>query len=50
MRDSWTNPVARFDASGNRVYVNNEGKVVASTDPAAIPAFDLIKQTYTEQE
>lgn len=47
MRDSWTNPVARFDANGNRVYVNNEGKVVASTDPGAIPAFDLLKQTYT---
>ncbi|HEX7904311.1 MAG TPA: SusC/RagA family TonB-linked outer membrane protein [Chitinophagaceae bacterium] len=47
LRDSWVAPVARFDASGNRVYVNNEGKVVASTDPGAIAAFDLTKQTYT---
>ncbi|HJS55167.1 MAG TPA: SusC/RagA family TonB-linked outer membrane protein, partial [Chitinophagaceae bacterium] len=47
MRDSWSAPVARFDASGNRVYVNNEGQVVSSTTPGAIAAFDLIKQTYT---
>ncbi|HET9747025.1 MAG TPA: SusC/RagA family TonB-linked outer membrane protein, partial [Chitinophagaceae bacterium] len=47
MRDSWVAPVARFDDNGNRVYVNNEGKVVASTDPGAIAAFDLTKQTYT---
>src|SRR4030095_12097201 len=47
MRDSWVAPVARFDANGTRVYVNNEGKIVASTDPGAIAAFDLIKQTYT---
>ena len=47
LRDSWVAPVTRLDASGNRIYVNNEGKVVASTDPGAIPAWDLIKQTYT---
>ena len=47
MRDSWVAPVARFDASGNRVYVNNEGQVVSSTTPGAIAAFDLTKQTYT---
>ena len=47
MRDSWVAPVARFDASGNRIYVNQEGQVVSSTDPGAIAAFDLIKQTYT---
>lgn len=46
-RDSWVAPVVRNDANGNRVFVNNEGKVVASTDPGAIPAFDLLKQTYT---
>ena len=47
MRDSWVAPAARFDASGNRVYVNNEGQVVSSTTPGAIAAFDLTKQTYT---
>ena len=47
MRDSWVAPVARFDAGGTRVYVNKEGQVVPSTDPNAIPAFDLTKQTYT---
>ena len=47
LRDSWVAPVTRLDASGNRVYVNNEGKVVASTDPGAIAAWDLLKQTYT---
>ncbi len=47
MRDSWVAPTARFDASGNRVYVDNAGNVVASTTPGAIAAFDLTKQTYT---
>lgn len=47
MRDSWVAPTARLDASGNRVYVNNEGQVVSSTTPGAIAAFDLTKQTYT---
>lgn len=46
-RDSWVAPVARFDASGNRVYVNNEGVVVPSTTTGAIAAYDLTKQTYT---
>ena len=46
-RNSWTAPIPRVDASGNAVYVNNEGKVVASTDPGAIRAFDLVKETYT---
>ena len=47
MRDSWVAGVPRFDANGNRVYVNNEGQVVPSTTPGAIAAFDLTKQTYT---
>jgi TonB-linked SusC/RagA family outer membrane protein len=47
LRNSWVAPVARFDASGNRVYVNREGKVVPSTDPGAIAASDLLKETYT---
>ncbi len=47
LRDSWVAPVPRLDASGKQVYVNNEGKVVSSTEPGAIAAFDLTKQTYT---
>ncbi|MDB5206387.1 MAG: TonB-dependent receptor, partial [Flavisolibacter sp.] len=47
MRDSWVAPAARFDAGGNRIYVNQEGQVVPSTEPGAIAAFDLTKQTYT---
>lgn len=47
MRDSWVAPVPRLDAGGKQVYVNNEGKVVSSTEPGAIAAFDLNKQTYT---
>ena len=46
-RNSWSAPVARFDASGNRVYVNGEGQVVPSTATGAMPAFDLNKETYT---
>ena len=46
-RDSWVAPTARFDAAGNRVYVNDQGVVVPSTTPGAIPAYDLTKQTYT---
>lgn len=47
MRDSWVAPVARFDAGGNRVYVDNTGAVVSSTATGAIAAYDLLKQTYT---
>jgi TonB-linked SusC/RagA family outer membrane protein len=47
MRDSWSAPVARLDASGAQVYVDREGKVVSSTTPGAMAASDLLKQTYT---
>lgn len=47
LRNSWVAPVVRNDASGNRVYVNDEGQVVPSTDPNAIAAWDLVKETYT---
>jgi len=46
-RNSWVAPRPRLDANGNAVYVNNEGKVVASTDPGAMAAFDLSYETYT---
>lgn len=46
-RDSWSAPIARLDESGNPVYVDSTGKVVSSTSPGAMPAFDLSKNTYT---
>lgn len=46
-RDSWVAPTARFDAGGNRVYVDSTGSVVSNTAPGAIAAYDLTKQTYT---
>src|SRR5690606_11832722 len=46
-RNSWVAPKQRFDANGNPVYVNNEGRVVSSTDPGAMLAFDLSYDTYT---
>ncbi len=46
-RNSWSAPVARLDANGNRVYVNSDGQVVSSTTPGAIAAFDLDMAEYT---
>lgn len=46
-RDSWSAPKARFDAGGNRIYVDSDGKVVNSTTPGAIAAFDLSLNEYT---
>lgn len=46
-RNSWVAPKARLDGNGAPVYVNSEGQVVSSTAPGAMPAFDLLKETYT---
>jgi len=46
-RNSWIAPMARMDADGNPVYVNETGQVVTGTDPGAMPAYDLINETYT---
>ncbi|MES2332829.1 MAG: SusC/RagA family TonB-linked outer membrane protein [Bacteroidota bacterium] len=46
-RDSWSAPIARVDASGNPVFVDSTGTVVASTATGAMPAYDLAKSTYT---
>ena len=46
-RNSWSAPKPRLDAGGNPVYVNNDGQVVASTDPGAMAAYDLSLDTYT---
>jgi TonB-linked SusC/RagA family outer membrane protein len=46
-RDSWSAAVPKFDAAGNRIYVNTAGEEVASTDPGAMAAFKLNQTTYT---
>ena len=45
--NSWTAPVKRLDASGNQVYVNNEGVVVDASAVGAMPAYDLLNHEYT---
>lgn len=46
-RDSWSAAVPKFDALGNRIYVNSDGQEVASTADGAMPAFKLNQLTYT---
>lgn len=46
-RDSWSAAVAKFDGDGNRIYMNDSGQEVASTDPGAMPAYELNYTTYT---
>ena len=45
--DSWSGPAARRDASGNPVYVDSNGNVVAAGTEGALPAYDLIYREYT---
>ena len=44
--ESWYAPVARNDASGNPVYVNDRGEVVAAGAAGAMRAYDLDYYTY----
>ena len=46
-RNSWVAPKARVDADGNPLYVDSTGNTVSSSDPGAMPAFDLSYDTYT---
>jgi TonB-linked SusC/RagA family outer membrane protein len=46
-RDSWSAPVVKNDADGNRIYMNDAGQVVSSTDEGAMPAYQLNMWTYT---
>ena len=46
-RDTWSSAIAKNDAQGNRIYVNNAGEVVPATDPGAMPAYQLAMSTYT---
>lgn len=45
--NSWVAPVQRRDATGNLIYVNNEGQIVPSGTTGALPAYDLLNQQYT---
>lgn len=45
--NTWSGALARYDENGNRVYVNKAGQVVPSTDPEAMPAYDLNYQQIT---
>jgi TonB-linked SusC/RagA family outer membrane protein len=46
-RDTWSAAVAKNDASGNRIYMNNAGEVVPSTATGALPAYQLVLNQYT---
>ena len=46
-RDTWSSAVAKNDANGNRIYMNDSGEVVASTATGAMPAYQLVNSTYT---
>lgn len=46
-RDSWSAPVVKNDADGNRIYVDSTGTVVPSTAKGAMPAWQLNMWTYT---
>jgi len=46
-RNSWGAGLAKYDENGDRIYVNDAGEVVSSTDPDAMPAYKLDYLTYT---
>ena len=46
-RDTWSSAIAKNDANGNRIYMNDAGEVVNSTDPGAMAASQLAMSTYT---
>jgi TonB-linked SusC/RagA family outer membrane protein len=46
-RDSWVAAIKKYDANGNRIYVNDAGQVVDATSPDAMAAFQLANSTYT---
>lgn len=46
-RNSWAAAIPKLDESGERIYVNDAGQEVPSTDPDAMPAFELDMTTYT---
>ena len=45
--NSWGGAVAKNDASGNRIYVNEAGETVAAGTSGAMPAYKLGMTEYT---
>ncbi len=45
--NSWGAALAKYDADGNRVYVNENGQTVSASDPNAMPAYMLNNYEYT---
>lgn len=46
-RDTWAAAIAKNDASGVRIYMNDAGEVVPSATVGAMPAYQLAMSTYT---
>ncbi len=46
-RNTWTAALPKFDANGERIYVDNSGQVVSSTTAGAMPAYQLDMMNYT---
>ena len=46
-RNTWTAPIPKLDANGNRIYVNDSGQEVPIGTAGAMPAFRLSMDTYT---
>lgn len=46
-KNTWVAPQVKLDSSGNQIYVNSAGEQVSSTDPGAMPAYQLPSETYT---
>lgn len=46
-RNSWTAPIPKYDAEGERIYVDETGARVDPSTPGAMPAYQLSMDTYT---
>src|SRR5690606_42119519 len=45
--NSWTAPIPKYDAEGERIYVDETGARVDPSTPGAMPAYQLSMDTYT---
>ncbi len=46
-RNAWGGAIERFNANGERIYVDNAGNEVSPTTPGAMPAYEIPYVTYT---
>lgn len=46
-RNAWSGAIEKYDASGNRVYVDRSGNVVSPDASGAMPAYEIPYVTYT---